>query len=92
MKYERQSGAHSKFLLTYHLIWCVKYRCTVLTNKVGDRLKEMVTEILKEKGCEVVAIETDVDHIHVVFRAKPSEELSNIKLQRKVRWLAAGSG
>ena len=38
----------------------------------------MVTEILKERGCELVAVETEVDHIRVVFRCKPSDSLSEI--------------
>jgi putative transposase len=54
----------------------VKYRRSVLTHRIGDRLKEMVTDILKERGCELVAVETEVDHIHVVFRCKPSDSLS----------------
>jgi putative transposase len=78
MKYELQSGAHSVYLLTYHLVWCVKYRRTVLTRQIGDRLKEMVTEILKERDCPLIAVETEVDHIHVVFRCKPSDSLSEI--------------
>ncbi len=78
MKYELQSGAHSTFLLTYHLVWCVKYRRTVLTHRIGDRLKEMVADILKERDCQLVAVETEVDHIHVVFRCKPSDSLSEV--------------
>ena len=78
MKYELQSGAHSTYLLTYHLVWCVKYRRSVLTHAIGDRLKEMVTDLLKELACELVAVETEVDHIHVVFRTKPTDALSNI--------------
>lgn len=78
MKYQLQSGAHSTFLLTYHLVWCVKYRRSVLTHRIGDRLKEMVTDILKERDCELVAVETEVDHIHVVFRCKPSDALSEV--------------
>lgn len=78
MKYELQSGAHSTYLLTYHLVWCVKYRRTVLTHKIGDRLKEMVAEILKEKDCPLVAVETEVDHIHVVFRCKPTVAIADL--------------
>jgi putative transposase len=87
MKYQRQSGAHSTFLLTYHLIWWVKYRRSVLTYEIGDRLKEMVTEILKERDCTLIAVETELDHIHVVFRCKPSTALS--ELVKRLKGLTA---
>lgn len=78
MGFKAQSGAHSVHALAYHLVWCVKYRRSVLTHAMGDRLKEIVTEIATSQGCEIISIETDVDHIHVLIRLKPSHELSKI--------------
>lgn len=78
MNYELQSGAHSTYLLTYHLVWAVKYRRKVLTDEIGDRLKEIVITLLEAAECSVVAIETDIDHLHVVFRCKPTHQLSKI--------------
>jgi putative transposase len=77
MKYELQSSVHSTYLLTYHLICCVKYGCSVLT-EIGDRFREIVTEILKERDCTLIAVEAQLDHIHVVFRSKPSTVLSEL--------------
>ncbi len=78
MSLKPQSGGHSKHALAIHLVWCVKYRRTVLTRAVGDRLKEIITEIATAQGCEVISIETDVDHVHVLLRLKPSHSLSKI--------------
>lgn len=78
MKYELEFGAHSAYLLTYHLVWCVKYRRKVLTDEIGDRLKEIVSTLLVDAECSVIAVETDVDHLHIVFRAKPTHQLSKI--------------
>ena len=78
MKYEFESGGHSVFLLSYHLIWCVKYRRSVLTTEIGDRLKEILTKLINEAGCKVIAIETQVDHIHIVLGAKPIHQLSKL--------------
>ena len=78
MKYELEFGAHSAYLLTYHLVWCVKYRRKVLTNEIGDRLKQIVSTLLVDAECSVIAVETDVDHLHIVFRAKPTHQLSKI--------------
>ncbi len=78
MVHETQSGGHSRFTLNYHLIWCVKYRHTILTHQIGDRIKEIISEIACEQGCRITAIETDVDHVHVLIQLKPSHQLSKI--------------
>jgi putative transposase len=78
VKYELESGAHSVYLLTYHLVWCVKYRRPVLAPPVGDRLKEILADLIAEAGCTLVALETEVDHVHIVLRAKPTHQLSKL--------------
>jgi putative transposase len=78
MTYKAQSGGHSKHILTYHLMWVVKYRRTVLTREVVTRLKELIAEIAKEIDCELLAVEDDVDHFHVLIRLKPTHQLSKV--------------
>jgi putative transposase len=78
VKYELESGGHSVYQLTYHLVWCVTYRRTVLIDDVAESLKTHVARLLAEAGCALVAVETDRDHIHVVFKAKPTHQLSKL--------------
>jgi putative transposase len=78
MTLKAQNGGHSQHTLAYHLVWCTKYRRSVLTQKIGDRAKELVTQIASEVGCEIISIETDVDHVHVLVRLKPTHELSKV--------------
>lgn len=73
-----QSGGHSIHAIAYHLVWCVKYRRSVLMTEIGDRVKEIVSEIAIEQGCQILAIETDVDHVHVLVRVKPTTQLSRL--------------
>lgn len=72
------SGGHSQHALAYHLVWCVKYRRSILTIELGDRVKEIVSQIAVEQGCEIISIETDVDHVHVLLRVKPTHTLSRL--------------
>ena len=78
MKYELESGSHSVYLLTYHIVWCVKYRRTILSNKIGDRLKQILSDLISESGCSLIAIETDLDHVHLVLRTKPIHQISKL--------------
>jgi putative transposase len=78
VKYELESGGHSVYLLTYHIVWCVKYRRSVLTREIGDRLKEILTILINESGCGLIAVETEVDHVHIVMKTKPTHQLSKL--------------
>ncbi len=73
MKYKLDKGAHSVYALYYHLILVVKYRRKVFTNdKIIDFLKQKIHEISETHEVEILAIETDQDHVHILFKAKPT--------------------
>lgn len=66
------SNKHSVFLLYYHLILVVKYRRKVITPEIGQRLKEMFEYIGKTYYIEIEEWNFEEDHIHVLFRTRPS--------------------
>ncbi|OKY77977.1 MAG: REP element-mobilizing transposase RayT [Candidatus Methanohalarchaeum thermophilum] len=76
MQYDTQSGRHSKYSLQYHLIFCTKYRKNMLNNEISNKLKEQIDKIAKKKDIEILNKETSKDHIHILFRAKPTTNLS----------------
>lgn len=71
-------SSNSKHSLNYHLVWCVKYRRSVLTHEIGDRIKEIILQIAVEQNCQIHAIETDVDHCHILLELKPTHSIPNI--------------
>lgn len=76
MKYELSSGCHSVYALQYHFVQCVKYRKKALDNpKIVELLKELVHDISKNRDVDVLNIECDKDHMHLLFKAKPTTEL-----------------
>lgn len=73
MKYKLDRGAHSVYALHYHLIFVVKYRRKVFTNnEIIDFLKQKIHEISETFEVEVLAIECDVDYVHILFKARPT--------------------
>lgn len=62
--------------LNYHLIFCVKYRRKVLTEKISERLKDIIINISKEFNTNITEQETDQDHVHVLFKSKPVLNIS----------------
>ena len=71
MKYQLDRSSHSVYSLNYHLIFCTKYRRNVLTEKISDRLKNIITDISKDFYTDIIEQETDKDHIHILFKSKP---------------------
>jgi len=72
MKYKLDKSSHSVYALQYHLVQCVKYRRKVLENpQIIDFLKQKVKEISERFEVDVLNIECDKDHFHMLFKSKP---------------------
>ena len=74
--------------INYHLIWCTKYRRRVLSEKISERLYELLKEIGDEKGFTVAEAKVnEQDHVHCFVSAPPKYSVTDI-----VRWLKGISG
>ena len=69
---------HSVFSLHYHLVMCIKYRRKVINNSISDRLKDIFVDIAPNYGVELIEWNHDVDHVHLLFKAKPNTEISKL--------------
>ena len=56
---------HCKYLIQYHIIWCPKFRFSVLKGDVEDRLKQILQKICDDYGYKIKALEVMPDHIHI---------------------------
>lgn len=78
MKYELDRGQHSVYALSYHLVMCVKYRRKVLVGEVAQSLKEILKTLAEKIGITIIEMETGVDHIHILFKSKPTHQPSKV--------------
>ena len=69
---------NSVFLLHYHLVMCIKYRRKVIDDSVSNRLKEIFIDIAPNYGVELLEWNHDIDHVHLLFKAKPNTEISKL--------------
>jgi len=69
----------------YHILWCPKYRRKVLVGDVEVRLKEIIEEIAKELKVEIIEMETDKDHIHILAEIDPQFGVMNFVKKAKGR-------
>lgn len=71
--YELDKGTNGVYSLNYHFITCVKYRQKVFTDdKIIERLKDIIIDISQEFDVKVIEQECGEDHLHLLFRCKPT--------------------
>lgn len=68
---------HSVYLLYYHLVMVVKYRRKVIDDAISEQAKDMFVNIGQKFGVVLEEWNHDIDHVHVMFRAKPQTELTH---------------
>ena len=76
MAYKFDKNAHSVFALQYHFVQCIKYRRKVLDfPEIIEELKSRTHKIADSYGIEILSIETNLDHIHILFKTTPQTEI-----------------
>ena len=79
MEYEHKN--HSKFLLMYHVIFVCKYRKKIL-GTINSELKQTIHDIEHESDFEILEMEIDKDHIHLLVKSEP--KVSILAIVRKL--------
>jgi putative transposase len=69
----------------YHVVWCPKYRRSVLVNGVDKRLKRIILDTAKEHRAEVLELEVMPDHVHVLIEVDPQYGVHRLVRQLKGR-------
>jgi putative transposase len=62
---------HLVFSCQYHVIFCPKYRRSVLVDEVDKRLKELILSKESEYRYEVLDMEVMPDHVHLILDVNP---------------------
>lgn len=74
-----KKNRHSCYLLEYHMVIVTKYRYPTLVGTLRERLLELTHTIIEENwGCQILEVNTDRDHIHIMFEAQPQVQLSKL--------------
>lgn len=56
-----------KYNLKVHIVIVTKYRKKILKDSIAEDVKQYIEDIATEKGYEILAMETDKDHIHFLI-------------------------
>lgn len=94
--YKRKKGQlyytnrHSCFLLQYHMVLVTKYRKPALTGKIKDNVYNTIRTIFDERGYNILGLNGEADHVHILFEAGPDMapmELANVVKTKTARFV-----
>ena len=67
-----------KYSLKAHIVLVTKYRKQLLIGSIADDVKQKIFDIANTRGYEIIAIETDKDHIHFLLSYDTTDRVSDI--------------
>ena len=74
-----RSLSHSFYDLKHHFVWSPKYRGRVLTsNKVKSELRRIFESICRWKHWDIIELNIQPDHIHLVLLSSPRDSTSYV--------------
>ncbi|MHB1701921.1 MAG: IS200/IS605 family transposase [Acidobacteriaceae bacterium] len=68
----------SHYQIAYHFVWIPKYRRRILTSEVEVATKRAIEACCATHGFTLLALETDIDHVHCFVSAPPRWSPSEI--------------
>ena len=69
---------YTHYSIAYHLVWIPKYRRKILVGDVEVETKKLIHECCERHKLKLLALETDIDHVHVFISAPPRYSPANI--------------
>ena len=75
IKYRRLS--HSVYHCNYHIVWTPKYRFKVLSGVLADTVEDKIKTICAWKEVEILELNIQLDHVHIVCSIPPKLSISN---------------
>ena len=64
MQYYKKTS-HTIYDCTYHIVWVTKHRYKVLIGDIGRRAKDLVQEICRDNGVEILRGKVASNHVHI---------------------------
>ena len=72
-----KSLSHTKWNCKYHIVFCPKYRRKLIYGKIKADIVEIIKNLCKYKGVEIIEGNARVDHIHLLLSIPPKYAVSN---------------
>ena len=72
-----RSLAHTRWMCKYHIVFTPKYRRKIIYNKLRRDIVQIIKDLCKWKGIEIIEGKAMPDHIHILLKIPPKMSISN---------------
>jgi len=69
--------SHTIWFCQYHIVWTPKYRYKILTGQLAKDVDDCVRAFTERQGGEVVELNVQVDHVHLLVLIPPKVSVSD---------------
>lgn len=69
---KEQHTKHVTYKISYHFVWCPKYRKSILTGAIATFVESEIRRLCESNGWTIGTLTIQEDHVHVVIGAFPS--------------------
>ena len=73
-----RTGRHVVYKLHVHLVFVTRYRRGVISNRVRTFLKDVMTKVCQDFDAELMELDGEDDHIHVLVAYPPKVAISTL--------------
>ena len=73
-----QSLAHTKWLCKYHIVFTPKYRRKIIYNQLRADIRNIIKDLCKWKGVEILEGHMMADHVHLLLSIPPKYSVSEV--------------
>ncbi|QRN85846.1 IS200/IS605 family transposase [Clostridia bacterium] len=77
MANKSNSLSHTKWMCKYHIVFTPKYRRKIIFNQYKESLREIIRDLCKYKGVEIIEGELMPDHVHLLVSIPPKMSVSS---------------
>jgi len=72
-----KSLAHTKWMCKYHIVFTPKYRRKIIYNKYKESIVQILKDLCKWKGVEIIEGKAMIYHIHLLVSIPPKYSVSS---------------
>ena len=70
------SLAHTKWVCKYHIVFTPKYRRKIIYKELRKDIQQIIKDLCKWKGVEIIEGHMMPDHIHILVSIPPKYSVS----------------
>ena len=74
---DMNSLAHTKWVCKYHIVFTPKYRRKIIYNQLRKDIQQIIRDLCKWKGVEIIEGHMMPDHVHLLLSIPPKMSVSS---------------